>query len=162
MSAENKALVRQLTEHLVNKQVDSAAKLLHPEFMYNAPGFPQLRGPKEWAALMGAFYANSPNLQFKVQEQIGEGNSVATHLVWTTVHEREFMGMPPTGLKLSMSSVAIHHVRDGKVVAQWVYDDYLGLFKQLGAIPTGLVQQRMDVPGGLGERSVEVLVPGRG
>jgi len=157
LGQQNKALARSFTQHLSKKEIPEAAKMLAPDFRYRAPGFPELSGPKEWQTLMSFFAANSPRLQFNVEEQIAEGNTVVTRYTWHTVHEREFMGMAPTGKHLTLASIALHRVRDGKITEEFVLDDYLGLFRQIGAIPIALVQHQMEVAGGeLGVRAVPV------
>ena len=154
---EHKAIARRFAESVSNKSVKEAAELLSDDFRYQAPGFPEVRGPQEWSQLMDAFYANSPQLNLSFNEQVAEGNSVVTRYTWTTVHENEFMGMPATGKKLVVSSLALHRVKNGKIVEQFVLDDYLSLFHQLGAVPLGLLQGEMTIPG-VGDTR-EVLVP---
>jgi steroid delta-isomerase-like uncharacterized protein len=154
---EHKAVARQFAEHVSNRSVKEAAQLLSEDFRYQAPGFPEVRGPDEWAKLMDSFYANSPKLNMNFDSQIAEGNSVVTKYTWTTVHENEFMGMPPTGKELVVSSLSMHTVEKGKIVHQFVLDDYLSLFHQLGAVPLGLLQGRMTIPG-VGDTR-DVLVP---
>jgi steroid delta-isomerase-like uncharacterized protein len=146
---QNKAVVGRFVAALANKQVDEAASLVAPNFVYEAPGFPQLQnGPEEFRQLMGAFYANSPRLQFKVESESAEANRVVTHYTWQTVHEREFMGMPPTGRTLTVSAIAMHEVdSSGRITRRFVLDDYLNLFRQLGAVPVGLLQESMVIPG---------------
>jgi steroid delta-isomerase-like uncharacterized protein len=159
-AAEHKALAKTFFQHVGSKRIGSAAELLAPDFVFHAPGFPDLRGPKEWQTLTEQFYANSPNLTMQVDEQIAEGNTVVTRVTWQTLHEREFMGLPPTGKRLVVQSVVVHHMNDdGQIVEEFVMDDYLGMIRQLGALPLNLLQEKMDVPGGLGVRSVPIPEP---
>jgi len=156
-----KSVARRFGEGVAAKRLSEVAKLLAPDFVYHAPGFPEIRGPREWEALTGAFFANSPNLQFGIDEQVAEEQTVVTRYTWRTVFEREFMGMSPNGQELAVHAVQIDHMDEsGKITEQWLFDDYLGLFRQLRAVPIALLQDRMEVPGGIGERPVPVL-PGK-
>lgn len=155
--AEAKTVARSFFSHIEEKQISRAAEMLAPNFVYRAPGFPELQGPSEWATLMGAFHASSPQLQIHVEEQVAEGNTVITRMTCRTVHEHEFMGMPPTGRRLAWQSIAVHRFDDdGRITEEFVLDDYLGVFRQLGAVPLSILQETMDVPGGLGVRAVPV------
>ena len=152
---EHKALAQRFAEHLSAKDVKSAAELVSPSFAYHAPGFPALQGRDEWQGLMNYFAANSPQLNFNVEEQVAEGNTVVTRYTWNTVHENEFMGVPPTGKKLTVTSLSLLRVENGQITEQYVLDDYLGLFRQLGAIPLAFFQEKIEVPG-VGPRAVPV------
>jgi steroid delta-isomerase-like uncharacterized protein len=148
---EQKALIHSFVEHLFNKRVEQAVSMLAPDFVYRAAGFPELRGPKEYAALYSQFFSNSPKLQFTMHDEVAEetqnGGMVAIRYSWNTVHEREFMGLPPTGRKLSVIALALFRLENGKIAEVQVLDDYLGMMRQMGAIPISLFQQEMEVPG---------------
>ena len=57
------------------------------------------------------------------------------------------MGLHATGKTLSVVSMAFYRVANGKIVEMQVGDDYLGLMRQLGAIPLSWLQDKMVVPG---------------
>jgi steroid delta-isomerase-like uncharacterized protein len=151
----NKEVAAHFAYQLSQKEIRAATKLLADDFVYNAPGFPPLKGAKEWQGLAESFAANSPKLNLKPEEQVAERDTVITRYTWSTVHEREFMGMPPTGKTLVVTSLALNRVKDGRITEHFVLDDYLGVFRQLGAIPLGFFQQQIDVPG-VGHRPVPV------
>jgi predicted ester cyclase len=74
--------------------------------------------------------------QTSVVEEVVEGEtSVAVRLHQSGKHVGEFLGIPPTGRRVTWDTVAIVHVRDGKVVGQWVQMDLHGLRAQLSAPP---------------------------
>lgn len=58
-----------------------------------------------------------------------------SRITGTGVHTGEFLGIPPTGRRVSMSGIAIHRVQDGRIVEHWAQIDALGLLQQLGAVP---------------------------
>ena len=43
--------------------------------------------------------------------------------------------IPPTGKELTLEGCIIVHVKDGKVIEEWEYSDYLGFMQQLGLVP---------------------------
>ncbi len=150
--ADDKKAVGRFTDLMARRNIDEAANLLAPTFRYIAPGFPELKqGPHEWKALMSALFGASPKLSFTIHDQVAEqaGNNtqVAVRYTWNTVHEREFMGLAPTGKQLSVLAMAMYRVENGKIVEMQVLDDYLTLFRQLGAIPLSMLQHEMVVLG---------------
>jgi predicted ester cyclase len=46
------------------------------------------------------------------------------------------LGIPPTGQVVVLQGCIVVHVRDGKVVEEWEYSDYLGFLQQSGVVPS--------------------------
>jgi predicted ester cyclase len=42
---------------------------------------------------------------------------------------------PPTGKEISMVGCVVSTWENGKVVEEWVYNDYMGLTHQFGVVP---------------------------
>ncbi|MGW6564676.1 ester cyclase [Streptomyces sp. NPDC054975] len=70
-----------------------------------------------------------------VNDQIAEGDRVCTRWTMIGTHIGDFMGLQPTGMKVSMTGTVIHQFRqDGKITEGWWQYDLLGLMAQLGAV----------------------------
>jgi predicted ester cyclase len=70
-----------------------------------------------------------------VEEQIAEGDTVATRWTGRGTHEGELMGIAPTGKETTVTGLTISRLRNGKVVEEWTNWDTLGMLVQLGAAP---------------------------
>ena len=64
-----------------------------------------------------------------------EGDRVVTRLTAHGTQTGEFFGIPPTGRRFTMSGIAIHRIRDGKIVEHWHEIDMLARPQQLGVVP---------------------------
>jgi predicted ester cyclase len=66
--------------------------------------------------------------------------ALASHVVsrWTGrgTHQAELMGIAPTGKRVTVSSINISRLANGKVVEEWSNWDTLGMLQQLGAVLT--------------------------
>jgi predicted ester cyclase len=45
------------------------------------------------------------------------------------------MGMPPSGERYEIGEIHIFRVADGRVAEHWHQADFLGMMRQLGAMP---------------------------
>jgi predicted ester cyclase len=45
------------------------------------------------------------------------------------------MPVPPTGRRVEMMGCSVSHWMVGRIVEEWNYVDWLGLFRQVGVIP---------------------------
>jgi len=138
MSAEgNKALVRRVYEEIHNKgNLDAADELVSASFInHNAPpGMPP--GPEGIKRVFTMFRSAFPDLNVTVEDMVAEGDKVVARLTLRGTHQREFMGLAPTGKQVTLSVIDIARIAGGKIVERWGVEDMLGLLQQLGAIPS--------------------------
>ena len=69
-----------------------------------------------------------------VDDMIGEGDKVAIRMTWRGTHKGVFYGIAATGRQVSVTSIGIDRVVNGKIVEGWGEVDMLGLYQQIGAI----------------------------
>src|SRR5262245_48069865 len=138
MSAEsNKDISRRFQEctmeYFRTGNLDSLLDTLHPDATFNMPGMPTTR--EGLLQLLPAFRTAFPDLQVTLGEMIAEGNKVAYRLSWSGTHTGEFMGIPATGKRVTVSETHVDQIADGKLVRHDGDMDQLGMMQQLGVIP---------------------------
>jgi len=75
------------------------------------------------------------DFEFAIEDQIAQGDRVSTRWVWSGTHTGEFMGLPPSGTKVSMTGNTTHRFgAHGKIVEAWWEYDRLGLMSRLGVL----------------------------
>jgi steroid delta-isomerase-like uncharacterized protein len=77
-----------------------------------------------------------PDLRVVIEDMIAEGDKVATRYTLEGTHEGELFGVPPTGQRMSIKSISVERVSDGKIREHWRNTDTLDMMQQLGVIPT--------------------------
>jgi len=137
MSTEdNKIRVRQLYDAVFNQHnlaaIDDffAHDVVDHSLPPGAPG-----GIEGVRATIGMFLGAFPDLRITVDDLIAEGDTVVARWTLQGTHQGAALGMPPTGKQFSIPGVSIIRLAGGKSVEQWVVNDQLGLFQQLGLVP---------------------------
>jgi predicted ester cyclase len=51
------------------------------------------------------------------------------------MHAGELLGIPPTNREVETDGIAIHRIRDGKIVEYWSVVDVARVLQQVGALP---------------------------
>jgi predicted ester cyclase len=74
--------------------------------------------------------------QVTIEDQIAEGDRVVTRWSGQSTHQGEFMGIPPTGKTVRVTSISIDRVAGGQIVESWWESDQLGMMQQLGVVPS--------------------------
>ena len=138
MSTEqNKALVRQMVEEVFNRgNVSRADEFLAPDFVEREelpPGIPPGReAVKQFSTI---FRSAFPDLKVTIDDIIAEGDKVVIRQTWSGTHKGEFMGIPPTGKRVSFGVIDTVRIAGGKVVEHWGQMDSMGMMQQLGVVP---------------------------
>jgi len=131
----NKALTRRIYEEIVNqKNLDIVDEVFAPDHVEHMPPNPDIHGSEGMKQFFAMLFAGFPDIQFTVEDQIAEGDMVATRWINTGTHQGEFMDIPPTGAQAVTTGVCIFRIENGVIVEDWTNADFLGLMQQLGVI----------------------------
>src|SRR5918998_235264 len=133
MSAEeNKVVVRRLIEEVYNRgNLDIADELLAPDYVDHTwpPG--KYAGREGLKRSVAKQRAASSDLHITIEEQIAEGDKVVSWVISSGTHDRErFLGLAPTGERMTMKHIFISRVVEGKIVEVWGVGDISDVWQQ--------------------------------
>jgi predicted ester cyclase len=117
---KNKALVRRLFEEVYNRgNLNAADELLAPGFVdYGAPPGEDA-GIEGYKLAVADLRAANSDLHFSIEEQIAEGDKVVTRAIGKgTLDKKEYRGLAPTGVRITVVNICIHRVFEGKIVEE--------------------------------------------
>jgi steroid delta-isomerase-like uncharacterized protein len=137
-TSENKAIYRRFIDEAFNSaNFGNFRDLLTPDYQVREPppGAPQ--GAEAVRFVVRMFHEAFPDLHITLDEVIAEGDTVCASSTLTGTHKGAFMGYQPTGKKVTMTSLTLVHIRDGKVSDSLVKNDVQALMRQIGAQPAG-------------------------
>jgi steroid delta-isomerase-like uncharacterized protein len=135
MSTEtNKAIVRRYFEQVLNEQHDDLAEeFLAENIELHGSGLaPGLEVVKQWLTM---FTAAFPDGQYTIEDVVAEEDRVVARTTFNGTHQAEMQGIPATGTAVSMVSITIFRLDNGKIAEGWLANDNLGMMQQLGVIP---------------------------
>ena len=129
---DTKAVVRRVVDEMWNRADPAAVEELIAPDMVEHGAFGSGTGGREDARdTIGRFRAAFPDLVLEAEDLIAEGDRVVLHWTGSGTHEGEFMGVPPSGARITARGLDIYRVVDGRVVEHWGYPDVPGLMAQL-------------------------------
>lgn len=138
MPEEDKVLVRRAFEEVFNEgNLDVADGIFADDYVAHDPASPDVAGPESFKRLVSSYRSAFPDLHDTIEEQIAEGDRVATRFTMRATHRGEFLGIVPTGREVVLMGMVIYRVSEGKKIAErWAEVDALGLVRRLGAGPS--------------------------
>ena len=138
LSAEaNTALVRRYLEEVIHQgDVGAIDQSIATNHRLTWPGSPiPMCGPEGFKHLLIIYASAFPDLEWTTEEVRAQEETVAARLRARGTHQREVMGMPPTGKQVTWTETHIFRVAGGKLVEHWTNLDQVGMLQQLGVLP---------------------------
>jgi len=134
---ENKALVRRLVEAWNTRNWRVLDELMVPDCVdhYALPGEAEKPGREGYREAQINVTSAFPDIKFTIEDMIAEGDKVAVRLTFSGTHRGEFLGIKPTGKRITVTEISIWRIVNGKFVEEWGFSDRVGAFQQLGVIP---------------------------
>lgn len=133
---DNATIVRRFADEVITEgKIDLAAQFVWDDVVEQVPlpgQGPGLEGLKDVLRGMRSAF---PDLIFAINEQISEGDKVASRFEWTGTHRGEFLGVPATGRFVRVWGIVIDRLEQGRIKDTRIIMDTLGLMIQLGVVP---------------------------
>jgi predicted ester cyclase len=63
---------------------------------------------------------------------IGEGDKIVKRFTLTCTHTGDFMGLPASGRRLTLTGVSLGRMAHGQIIEDWQGADWLSWQQQLG------------------------------
>jgi steroid delta-isomerase-like uncharacterized protein len=132
-----KVLYRRFVEEVINgSKFDVVPELFSPDYVdHNAP--PGAHQGSVYDSIKGIpvfFRSAFPDVHFTIDDMVSEGDWVATRVTGRGTHlNKPFMGIEPTGRRVSWKSMGFFRVADGRIVEHYGQPDLGSLRQQLAA-----------------------------
>ena len=137
MSEENKVVARRAFEdHFNTGNLGVAEEIFAPDYVNHDPSLPDFGSGPEAANQAVRLYRDAfPDARITVEDQVAEGDKVATRWSARGTHQGDLMGVGPTGNRVEITGITISRIGGGKIAEDWINYDAMGMMQQIGAIP---------------------------
>jgi len=129
---ENKDIVRKLAEAFNKKDLAAIGDLIAPDFVDHDL---KIEGWESYKQFINRFFIGFPDVHQTLLDMIAEGNRVVMYFKYIGTHTGDFLGVAPTGKKITLYAITTWRIVDGKIVEKgsqvW---NFLDMYKQLGII----------------------------
>jgi steroid delta-isomerase-like uncharacterized protein len=107
-------------------------ELMSPTVVDHDPAPDQADGPLGFIRFFQSLRESFPDLAISPEHIVADDDNVSLAYTITGTHRGEFLGVPPTGRRISARGVQIARFEDGKIVERWGSSDQLGILEQIG------------------------------
>ena len=134
---ENKAIMHRFYEEISKGNLDVVDELVALDLVEHSPFVPgQATGRQGTLELFTMIHAAFPDLYIIAEDMVAEGDKVVTRGTMSGTHKGEFMGIAPTGKRMTVGVIEILRINGDKMVEHWNVVDSLSMMQQLGVVPS--------------------------
>lgn len=137
-STQSIDIVRTFNDEVFNgRNYDRLSDIQSEQYVQHGPmhGM-EFEGIAESLETMKLFHGAFSDLKAVEEFTFSDGDLVCTRYTWSGTHDGDLMGIPATGIEVELEGTVINRVEDGEIVETWTTGDFLGLFQQLGVVPS--------------------------
>jgi steroid delta-isomerase-like uncharacterized protein len=130
-----KAVARIEFEEIYSKgRIELIDEILADDYVCHDPALPEpARGKQGLREAVIGFRTALPDLHFRVDQQVAEGDRVVTAWTATGTHTGDLMGVAGTGRRVTMAGVDIERFEGDKIVEVWALWDALGVYRSISS-----------------------------
>jgi predicted ester cyclase len=135
---ENKDLIRRYIQAIDDNHTSDWSVLddyIAEDFVAQNPPIPGVSLDRDGMKQAAEIFRLATPGRHEIPMQVAEGDLVVSRIVGRGVHEGELMGIPATNKEVETDGIAIHRIRDGKIVEYWSVVDVARVLQQLGVLP---------------------------
>jgi steroid delta-isomerase-like uncharacterized protein len=148
IAEDNKTVdLRFVAEVLNEHNLDVLDELVAEDFCEQNPPPGQGPGREGLRQFLAHMFTAFPDLNWRVEDVVAEGDLVAAWSTWTGTHRATFLGIPPTGHTVSVEAWTMDRFREGKLAESRIIMDVMGLMQQLGAVQGAASAESATAPG---------------
>ena len=139
MSSEaNKELIRRYMRAVDDNQTSDLSVIeeyIAEDFVAHNPPIPGVSLDREGMKQASEIFRVATPGRHEIGMQIAEDDLVVSQISGRGVHAGELLGIPATNKEVETDGIAIHRIRDGKIVEYWSVSDIARVLQQVGALP---------------------------
>lgn len=138
MSEDLIVKIRKIYQEAYNEgNLDSLNDLIDTNYLRHQPPMKDVQGLEAYKAFISEVRGAYTDLNMVLHETLAAGNKTVVRLTLSGKNTGKIptLRTPPTDREVAMPGCVISTWDKGKIVEEWVYNDYLGLAYQLGVMP---------------------------
>ena len=137
-SDRNKDLVRRYMQAIDDNQTSDWSVIddfVAEDFVAHNPPVPGVSLDREGMKDAAEIFRLATPGRHEITMQVAEDDLVVSHIRGRGIHAGELFGIPATNAEVETEGIAIHRIRDGKIVEYWSVTDVARVLQQVGALP---------------------------
>lgn len=121
-----------ITEMFFKRNPEAVDTYVIEDYVQHQPGLPN--GRKPFKAYLQSLFKAFPDYKGEIENVVADGELVSFHFKWEGTHKGEFLGVKPTGKKITRRTADVLRIKNGLIVEHWGIVDQVDMMKDLGIL----------------------------
>jgi predicted ester cyclase len=134
-------LITRLYDAFSRRSVELLRQVVAADWEYIPEPAGAQPGPDQMTTVFARIDSALPDMSIQLLDVLIHGDRVAVRAEVSGTQSGKLLGIEATAKPVKFAIHSFHEIRDGLVAKTWHIEDWLSVFRQLGAFPQG-------VPGG--------------
>ena len=136
LAKRNKELMKKFEQMINTADDELAAELVADDAPFYTPASPEpLYGGKGYLSVVHWMRQGFSDVQWKLNDMVADEEKVAAYWTLTGTHDGEFLGIHPTGNKISVSVMNFYYFNaQGKITTDIAAEGMIGILRGIGAV----------------------------
>ncbi|MBQ8918997.1 MAG: ester cyclase [Acidaminococcaceae bacterium] len=136
LAKRNKELMKKFEQMINTADDELAAELVADDAPFYTPASPEpLYGGKGYLSVVHWMRQGFSDVQWKLNDMVADEEKVAAYWTLTGTHDGEFLGISPTGNKISVSVMNFYYFNaQGKITNDIAAEGMIGILRGIGAV----------------------------
>ena len=136
LAKRNKELMKKFEQMINTADDELAAELVADDAPFYTPASPEpLYGGKGYLSVVHWMRQGFSDVQWKLNDMVADEEKVAAYWTLTGTHDGEFLGIHPTGNKISVSVMNFYYFNaQGKITNDIAAEGMIGILRGIGAV----------------------------
>jgi len=131
MSERNKNVAINYFKAYETGDIEAVMKFLAPNYVLHPGGDGEPMNSKERKRDEIVFFSGFSNIKTVIEDQIAEGDKVASRITMCCTHTGNYRGVSATGKRVVIPYIDIIYVQAGKIFEEWVEFDMMSIVNQI-------------------------------
>lgn len=131
MSKRNKTVARNYFKAYETGDIEAVMKFIAPNYILHPGGDGEPMNSEERKCDEMVFFSGFSSIKTVVEDQIAEGDKVASRITIHCIHTGKYQGIPATGKRVVIPYIDIMHIKTRKIVEEWIEFDMMNIVKQI-------------------------------
>lgn len=133
---ENKAVIRRWFDMINKHDLSMINEIVSDDYGLNEFGM-ELKGPEALKQAFTLGFAGFPDLRYRIDDMVAQGDKVAVRYTRTGTHKGEYRGFAPKNKWTTVTGAFFYRLAGGKITEAMGYSDRLDLLQQMGVSSPG-------------------------
>ena len=130
---ENKVSLQRQVDEVWNKgNLEVLPEIVSPDYSFLDYTGIELKGVEGFGQTVLMWRSVFPDIHFSIVDVVAEGDKVAAHITYTGTFTGQFGDIEPTGKQVNITEAIFYEFKDGKVIGQTNFIDFLSFYQQSG------------------------------